>query len=159
MLAGNCACTAITEALHSRDWGTILLKTCGEVDALRCWRRYETSKGMREYLVAPRAVMEHPRALWPQMRIAQELAMTGTAAALTVPEILRRTVQGWLAILGPVTAGDLASALGVGSDQVFQAMLQMEMAGTALRGIFERDAVDCKAWTGEATPGRACAVV
>ncbi len=98
---------------------------------------------MREYLVAAERV-EHLRALWPQIRLAQELAMTGTPAELTVPEILRRTAQGWLAILGPVTAGDLGSALGVGSDQVFQAMLQMEMAGTALRGIFEHDAVPGK---------------
>src|SRR5450631_1543651 len=132
---------AVTEAPHARDWGLFFSKLVSGGRATVA--SVETPEGIREYLVAAERV-EHLPALWPQVRFAQELRMAGRAATLTVPEILQRTVQGWLAILGPVTAGVLASALGVGCDQVFQAMLQMEMAGTALRGVFEHDAIGGK---------------
>ncbi len=52
-----------------------------------------------------------------------------------------KCVQGWLQILGPVTANALATMLGLKAAAVFQAFLTMEMQGLLLRGAFEMPAV------------------
>ncbi len=52
-------------------------------------------------------------------------------------EVVRKTVQGWLTMLGPLTARSLASALGMQASEIWKALLRMEMSGTVLRGIFE----------------------
>ncbi len=49
-----------------------------------------------------------------------------------------KCVQGWLQILGPTTANELAVMLGVQPSALFKAFLAMEMQGLALRGGFER---------------------
>jgi ATP-dependent Lhr-like helicase len=127
---------AVTEAPHARDWSLFFSRLADGGRATIA--ALETPTGPREYLVAAERI-EHLRLLWPQARFAQKLAVA-QPEGITLPDVMRRAVQGWLAILGPVTAGNLASALGVGSDAVFQALLQMEMAGTALRGTFEVEA-------------------
>ena len=48
-----------------------------------------------------------------------------------------KLVQGWLQILGPVTANSLASLLGVSAESIFQKLVELEMQGTILRGAFE----------------------
>ena len=95
----------------------------------------EDADNIREYMVAAERV-EYLRMLWPHLQLAREIPAQ-TSAPLTEPEIVKRAVQGWLGILGPVTSAELASALGLDAALVFQAMLQLEMAGTALRGVFE----------------------
>ena len=51
-----------------------------------------------------------------------------------------RLVQGWLQILGPVTAKSLASFVGVAASSVLKKLLELEMQGTVLRGTFENPA-------------------
>ncbi len=51
-----------------------------------------------------------------------------------------KCVQGWLQILGPTTANELALTLNVAPADIFKAFLAMEMQGLLLRGAFERPA-------------------
>jgi ATP-dependent Lhr-like helicase len=46
-------------------------------------------------------------------------------------------VQGWIALLGPVTSRNLGVRLGMEPAAIWAAMLVMEMQGTILRGVFE----------------------
>jgi ATP-dependent Lhr-like helicase len=52
-----------------------------------------------------------------------------------------KLVQGWTPILGPCTARDFARDFGLIAEQWVQSLLQMEMAGTILRGRFAGPAV------------------
>jgi len=47
-----------------------------------------------------------------------------------------RLVQGWLQLLGPLTAAGLAGLVGLHPRSVWQALLAMEMQGIAMRGVF-----------------------
>ena len=51
---------------------------------------------------------------------------------------LKQLVQGWLQLLGPVTATSFAQRFGLNSAEVFQTFLAMEMQGLLMRGIFEQ---------------------
>jgi ATP-dependent Lhr-like helicase len=51
-----------------------------------------------------------------------------------------KCVQGWLQILGPTSANELAVTLGIAPGEIFKAFLAMEMQGLLLRGSFERPA-------------------
>ncbi len=93
----------------------------------------------RTYIVAAERV-EHLRLLWPDLSLAQHLPPVSAPAAsqpLTTEDVVRKTVQGWLSILGPVTARSLGSVLGLAASEVWKALLRMEMSGTILRGVFE----------------------
>ena len=50
---------------------------------------------------------------------------------------MMKLVQGWLQILGPVTANSLALMLAVPASDIFHKLLELEMQGTVLRGTFE----------------------
>jgi ATP-dependent helicase Lhr and Lhr-like helicase len=91
--------------------------------------------GGREYWVAAERA-EEVRLLWPQADFVAEVARV--PAALTCAEdVLRKAVQGWMAVLGPLTSRGLAERLGVDAIEVWKQMLRLEMAGTILRGVFE----------------------
>ena len=123
----------VTDAPHARDWSLFFsrLESSGRAAIVSV----KDSSKSHEYIVAAERV-EYLRLIWPRLQLAQEMPAQASAT-LSEAEIIRRAVQGWLGILGPVTAAELASALGLDAELVFQAMLQMEMAGTALRGVFE----------------------
>ncbi|MDE3103920.1 MAG: DEAD/DEAH box helicase [Acidobacteriota bacterium] len=77
--------------------------------------------------------LPHAAALWPgqvELEAAQATSID-TEAALAL------CVRGWLQILGPVTAAGLAARLHLPETKVLQALLQMEMQGLLLRGVFE----------------------
>ncbi len=61
---------------------------------------------------------------------------------VTSQDAYSKCVQGWLQILGPVTANDLAAMLRVEAAPIYQALLAMEMQGLAMRGAFEHAATD-----------------
>jgi ATP-dependent helicase Lhr and Lhr-like helicase len=89
----------------------------------------------RAYWVAAERVDE-VKLLWPQAVFAAEVAKV--AAELTCAEdVLRKAMQGWMAVLGPATARGLAERLSVDAGAVWQQMLRLEMQGTMLRGVFE----------------------
>jgi ATP-dependent helicase Lhr and Lhr-like helicase len=123
----------VTNDPHARDWELFFsrLESTGRAAIVSI----KDSDNLREYMVAAERV-EYLRLLWPHLQLAHEM-QAQASPLLNESEIILRVVQGWLGILGPVTSAELASALGLDAAQVFQAMLQMEMAGTALRGTFE----------------------
>jgi len=59
---------------------------------------------------------------------------------VTKADAIRQCVRGWLQILGPTTANNLAALLSLEAAAVFQALLAIEMQGLVLRGIFEHAA-------------------
>ena len=59
---------------------------------------------------------------------------------VTKEAIVQKLAQGWLQILGPVTAGSFARMLHLDPSAIFQAFLAMEMQGLLMRGAFESPA-------------------
>jgi ATP-dependent helicase Lhr and Lhr-like helicase len=68
--------------------------------------------------------------LWPSSREEKNAASRHDALA--------KCVQGWLQILGPVTAVDLARQLSLNPAVVYQVFVAMEAKGLLIRGSFER---------------------
>jgi ATP-dependent Lhr-like helicase len=91
--------------------GRALTMTCG---ANPCW------------IAAERVPLAH--ALWS----AED------ADRATKEEALKKCVQGWLQILGPITANRFAQMLSVEPALVFQAFIAMEVQGLLMRGSFEK---------------------
>ncbi|HET8636976.1 MAG TPA: hypothetical protein VFL96_09010 [Acidobacteriaceae bacterium] len=60
-----------------------------------------------------------------------------SSRAMSSDDVLRKAVQGWMSILGPVTSRGLAVRLGIDASEVWKQMLRLEMSGTILRGAFE----------------------
>ncbi|MBT9332259.1 DEAD/DEAH box helicase [Paracidobacterium acidisoli] len=77
------------------------------------------------------------RTLWPDAVFAQELPAT-SGEVPGADEILKRAIQGWMHLLGPVTSASLAGLLGIKAAEAWKQMLLLEMSGTILRGSFER---------------------
>jgi ATP-dependent Lhr-like helicase len=96
----------------------------------------------RRYLAAAERVA-HLRALWlgappvPPVAFACELVCPAEGAAPSVDDAVRKAVQGWMALSGPVTSRGLAERLGIEPAAVVRTMLALEMQGTILRGSFE----------------------
>jgi ATP-dependent helicase Lhr and Lhr-like helicase len=55
-------------------------------------------------------------------------------------DALKKCVQGWVQILGPITANRFAQMLNVDPALVFQAFTAMEVQGLLMRGSFEKPA-------------------
>ena len=94
-----------------RVGGRAHLRSCG---AALCWVATER--------------LPYAAALWPAEGADSEIEKSAA---------LQKCVQGWMQILGPVTAEKFARELTLESGDVLQAMLAMEMQGTILRGQFE----------------------
>jgi ATP-dependent Lhr-like helicase len=74
--------------------------------------------------------------LWPE----STLPKTATTTAATLESAALALTQGWLQLLGPLRAADLASFTHLAPDVLHQALLTMEMQGLAMRGVLERPA-------------------
>lgn len=98
-------------------------------------RAVVASIGGRAYWIAAERV-EEAKLLWPQAVFAAEVARV-PATLTNAEDVLRKAVQGWMAVTGPVTARGLAELLSVDAGAVWQQMLRLEMQGTMLRGVFE----------------------
>jgi ATP-dependent Lhr-like helicase len=90
----------------------------------------------RRYLVAAERV-EHLRLLWPGVQIEESIPCPPEAKEWVYGDVVRKTVQGWMALLGPVTSRGLGGRLGIEPAAIWAAMLVMEMQGSILRGVFE----------------------
>jgi ATP-dependent helicase Lhr and Lhr-like helicase len=90
----------------------------------------------RRYLVAAERV-EHLHLLWPGVVFDRPVVCPADAKELAPSEVVRRCVQGWMALLGPVTSRSLGARLGIEPAALWAAMLVMEMQGSILRGVFE----------------------
>ena len=78
------------------------------------------------------------QAIVPDAQIQPKLLLSPQLASASIgcEEALRKVVHGWLDVSGPVTVNGLAEKLGLAPQAVEAAMLQLESAGTVLRGIF-----------------------
>jgi ATP-dependent Lhr-like helicase len=111
------------------DWGVFFARLEGQKRA---------ALGLADdcsYLCATERA-EWIRLLWPEMYFASALPSVPVTVTDS-DETLRRAVQGWMTVLGPVSSRSLAERLGVASKEVWKQMLRLEMAGTILRGVFE----------------------
>jgi len=91
------------------------------------------SQGRRYWIAAERAKVS--ALLFPTNAFEQRVA--GIAETLPPPDdALLALVTGWMSHIGPVTAGQLGSLLGLPSSEIEKALLRMEASGTVLRGNF-----------------------
>ena len=90
----------------------------------------------RQYMVAAERV-QHLRLLWPELSVERVLPCPAETKDLVYGDVVRKCVQGWMALLGPVTSRTLGTRLGMEPAAIWAAMLVMEMQGTILRGVFE----------------------
>jgi ATP-dependent helicase Lhr and Lhr-like helicase len=90
----------------------------------------------RRYLVAAERI-EHLRLLWRETKIERPIPCPPEAKEMVYGDVVRKTVQGWMALLGPVTSRALGARLGIEPAAIWPAMLVMEMQGSILRGVFE----------------------
>ena len=91
----------VTDAPHARDWTLFFARL--EDSGRAAIVSVHDAGSIREYMVAAERV-DYLRMLWPHLRLAREIPAQASAT-LTGPEIIKRAVQGWLGILGPVTVG------------------------------------------------------
>ncbi len=63
--------------------------------------------------------------------------VTESAEAPTTADSLRLLTQGYLQLLGPTTANEVAALTGLEPRAIFQQLVAIEMQGLALRGTFE----------------------
>jgi ATP-dependent helicase Lhr and Lhr-like helicase len=99
-------------------------------------RATPAERGGRHYMVAAERV-QHLRLLWPELSLERVLPCPAETKDLVYGDVVRKCVQGWMALLGPVTSRTLGARLGVEPTAIWAAMLVMEMQGTILRGVFE----------------------
>jgi ATP-dependent helicase Lhr and Lhr-like helicase len=90
----------------------------------------------RQYMVAAERV-QHLRLLWAEVVVERELPCPAGPKELVHADVVRKSVQGWMALLGPVTSRTLGLRLGMDPAAIWAAMLVLEMQGTILRGVFE----------------------
>ncbi len=90
----------------------------------------------RTYWLAAERV-DWARKLQPGLTLNDALPAV-ISESLSEDEILRRTVNGWLSILGPATARTLGARLGIKPSEIWKQLLQLEVAGTLMRGIYEQ---------------------
>ena len=75
-----------------------------------------------------------------RVSLARSLWSGDAADRATREEALKRCVQGWMQILGPVTANAFAGHLNLDPALVYQAFIAMEVQGLLMRGSFEKPA-------------------
>ena len=89
----------------------------------------------RTYFVATERV-EEIRLFWPDAVLTRNLAGIAPVQK-SAEDVLRRMIQGWMELLGPVTSRQLGVRLGVAPADIWMQMLRLEMSGAILRGTFE----------------------
>jgi ATP-dependent Lhr-like helicase len=129
-----CSLVVVPEEIQSIDGA---LHWAGFFERLEFHGRATVAEhGGRRYLVAAERV-EHLRLLWPGVVIELPIPCPPEAKELAHGDVVRKTVQGWMALLGPVTSRALGVRLGIEPAAIWAAMLVMEMQGSILRGVFE----------------------
>ena len=110
----------------------------GQLEALRRSQRADiVVLGSRRYAYpAERASLV--RTLWPDAQVTLESPPGIESVERDVAA--RRVVQGWLEILGPVTASELALVLSLPRIDVEEALARIEASGQVLRGHFRPEA-------------------
>ncbi len=123
----------VTEQRGTRDWPLFLERLAAAGRAAAATVR-DADQVRSYWVVAER--QDWLRALWPQVARTHTLAPV-PAPALAAEEVLRRRVAGWLPLLGPATARTLSALLGLAASEIWKQLLQLEVAGILMRGVFE----------------------
>ncbi|HTD55009.1 MAG TPA: hypothetical protein VK670_06480, partial [Silvibacterium sp.] len=113
-------------AAHRGEW-------CAGLE--RQGRVTRASVQRRSYIAAAECVQDL-QLLWPAVEFSGTVAAIPASHA-NADDVLRKAIQGWMGLLGPVTSRSLGERLGVSSHEVWKQMLRLEMTGTILRGSFE----------------------
>lgn len=81
------------------------------------------------------------RAIWPEARAEPEVTLpAGVRAEWDREEAVLEVVRGRLDCSGPISTRDLAATLGLPLDDVFRALVNLELQGFVLRGRFTEGA-------------------
>ena len=110
-----------------RRWAEFFERLCGSgrAQALDCG-------GIAGWIAEER--LPFVQALWPQSWMG-----AGTVPGpVSGPQAVKQCVQGWLQLLGPVTARSFSARLALSAAEVYQAFVAMEVQGLLMRGAFER---------------------
>ena len=89
------------------------------------------------YVAAER--LAEARAVLGELRMEPAIAAPGAedpATETSGEDALRRTLQGWMEILGPVTTDGLAARLGLAPESVGRGLTALEVSGAVLQGRF-----------------------
>jgi len=97
------------------------------------------SAGGRHFWVAAERAQTF-RSLFPAAQFEKELAEVETAD-VGRDDALLTLVMGWMSAVGPTTASQLGSLVGLPASDMEKGLLRMEAAGTVLRGKFTVAAV------------------
>jgi ATP-dependent Lhr-like helicase len=89
----------------------------------------------KEYFTATERV-EEVRLLWPEAAFTPNPAAIPTIIA-NADDVVRKAIQGWMLLLGPVTSRNLGARLNIPGSEIWKQMLRLEMSGAILRGTFE----------------------
>jgi ATP-dependent Lhr-like helicase len=92
-----------------------------------------------------RVVQLHGQPAWVATERLGECELLWPSSAPVIADASREAAtlaltQGWLQLLGPTRAADLAAITRLEPAPLHQALLTMEMQGLAMRGVFERPA-------------------
>jgi ATP-dependent Lhr-like helicase len=126
----------VSEAKNWRNLADELISTGRGARAV--WIAQGEDAARRAYVAAERVPLI--RVLLPHPQIEPNSQYGANDDPPIEEEALRRTVQGWMEVLGPATAQRLAQLLGISIAQVERALLALEASGNVLRGQFESGA-------------------
>ncbi|WP_069955830.1 DEAD/DEAH box helicase [Pseudacidobacterium ailaaui] len=113
----------------ARDWDVFFSR-------LERQRRATLARTAEKNYLCAAERMQHLRLLFPAIEYADALDYVSETDT-NREEALRRAIQGWMAILGPVTCRRMEEKLGIAAGEIWKQMLRLEMNGTILRGVFE----------------------
>ena len=129
-----CSLVVVPEEIYSvagaLNWPLFFERLCAQ------GRATVSEHGAQRYVTAAERV-QHLRLVWPAVVVQQQVLCPPEAKELTPGDVVRKCVQGWMALLGPVTSRTLGARLGIDAAAIWAAMLVMEMQGIILRGKFE----------------------
>ncbi len=105
------------------------------------WSTSPAAPVRQAYFAAERLAIVQAALPTPTVTHEIRLPLAEGEAPLCEEEAVRRIVQGWVEVLGPTTAHELAALLGLPPAQVDQALLTLESDGVVLRGFFKRSSL------------------
>jgi ATP-dependent Lhr-like helicase len=111
-------------------WALLFCRLCAENRATGA-----TSSSQNYWIASER--LPWVGMLFPEL-LAEQAVPAFDCAVLPAEDVLRRALVGWMSLLGPTTAGTLASLLGIRAAEIWKQLLQLEVAGTLMRGVYER---------------------
>jgi len=117
-----------------RDWDVFL-------ERLQRQNRVLTVQANGRPYFVPAERVAWLRSLWAEVQVDGDSALSRLQTNEEPPsaeDALKKMLQGWLQIMGPVTSAGMAARLGVDAGEVWKQMLRLESTGAILRGSFER---------------------